>query len=989
MASLLFVTLTAIGLILVLIIELDRRADERRNLNNLGTVVASSLERQLEASLSSTFILASLIRQSEDRMIRDFNSVAAELIETFGGIDSLQLAPQGIVSQIYPLEGNEQAIGHDLLNDPARRVESLKTIESGRLTLAGPLELVQGGTAVIGRLPVFLPGGQGGERFWGFTIALIRLSNLLAPTELALVAEQGHHYWLSRVNPDTGQPDVFASVAEGNIQDSVTFNIEVPNGSWTLHLRHSDNRSALWFALGICLAVIFSFIASLLVYTRLQRTAARQIAQEALDLEINERRRLEAAELELVKEISVVDEVARVITSTLDIQHVYGEFAQQLNQLVDFDRVAIAVVDQDAGTLEYKYRFGETVPGYGDGQNVLLEGTRTQEVLITGETLVAEDISDQTQFPSDPGFSNEGLLASIHTPLVYRGQVFGALNLRCKMVASYGPREQAIIERLASQIAPAVRNAQLYEQSKQVEKELRQSEGRAKALLESAPQGIIATSETGEIVQVNDAALEIFGYNREELLGQSVDMLIPQELQPGHAAHREFYFLEPKTRPMGMGRDLNGLRKDGNSVPLEIGLSFVPTESGSIALAFISDITDRRAAEEAERRWAEETSVMAEIGRVISSSLDINEVYESLGEEIRNLIPFDRFGMGLVDYTSGTMLPRWALGTDIPGRYTGDEVPLAGALAGEVVRTKSPIMLEAETEAHLKHRFELLLPNFRAGLRSFMAVPLLVHGAVIGVLWVESKKRGIYTQRHLELLERIGNQIAGAIANSQLYAQQKDAEERIKASLGEKEVLLKEINHRVKNNLQIISSLLNLQSREIQDEQTLRSFQVSQDRIKAMALVHEKLYQSDDLSRIDFGEYIKSLADDLRSSYGLGSQNVKLKIDVDEIRLGVDTAIPCGVIVNELVSNSLKHAFPGGRSGEIVISFREVDGQYTMVFKDDGVGIPEDLDISRPSSLGLTIVNALVGQLDGAIDIGRNGGSEICITFPAKQTKGE
>ena len=231
MASLLFVALTAIGLIFVLTTELDRRADERQNLNNLGTVVASSLERQLEASLSSTFILASLIRQSEDLMIRDFDFVAADLIETFGGIDSLQLAPTGIVSQIYPLEGNEQAIGHGLLNDPARRAESLKTIESGRLTLTGPLELVQGGTAVIGRLPVFLPGDQGVERFWGFTIALIRLSNLLAPTELALVAEQGHYYWLSRVRPDTGQPDVFASVTEGNIQDLVTFNIEVPRNT--------------------------------------------------------------------------------------------------------------------------------------------------------------------------------------------------------------------------------------------------------------------------------------------------------------------------------------------------------------------------------------------------------------------------------------------------------------------------------------------------------------------------------------------------------------------------------------------------------------------------------------------------------------------------------------------------------------------------------------------------------------------------------------
>ncbi|PKB64994.1 MAG: hypothetical protein BZY80_01385 [SAR202 cluster bacterium Io17-Chloro-G2] len=210
------------------------------------------------------------------------------------------------------------------------------------------------------------------------------------------------------------------------------------------------------------------------------------------------------------------------------------------------------------------------------------------------------------------------------------------------------------------------------------------------------------------------------------------------------------------------------------------------------------------------------------------------------------------------------------------------------------------------------------------------------------------------------------------------------AEEQIRASLREKEVMLKEINHRVKNNMQIISSLLNLQSRNFNDEQTLRSFQVSQDRIKAMALVHEKLYQSDDLARIDFGEYIKSLATDLGNSYGLASRDINLNIDVVDILLGVDTAIPCGVIVNELVANSLKHAFSGGQPGEITISFREVDRQYKMVFKDNGVGFPEDLDISRPSSLGLTIVKALTGQLGGTIRLGRKGGSEISITFPDK-----
>ena len=400
-------------------------------------------------------------------------------------------------------------------------------------------------------------------------------------------------------------------------------------------------------------------------------------------------------------------------------------------------------------------------------------------------------------------------------------------------------------------------------------------------------------------------------------------------------------------------------------------------------------ITGRQVAEQALRRFSEENAVMAEIGRIVNSSLDIEEVYQRIGSQVGKLVHFDRLTVNIIDRENETAANTYVTGIDIPELPTGRTFPLSESSSGLAARTKKTRLIQSIREEELAELFPSVVTLYRAGLKSFMLVPLISQGEVVAVMSLQSFEVDAYSEDDVRVAELIGAQIAGAIANAQLYARQKDAEERIKASLGEKEVLLKEINHRVKNNLQIISSLLSLQSRDIQDERTLRSFQVSQDRIKAMALVHEKLYQSDGLSRIDFGEYIKSLADDLRSSYGLHSQNVKLKLDVDEIRLGVDTAIPCGVIVNELVSNSLKHAFPGDRSGEIVISFREVDGQYTMTFKDDGVGIPEDLDISRPSSLGLTIVNALTGQLGGAIDISRNGGSEISITFPAKQTKGD
>ncbi|HEX3034662.1 MAG TPA: PAS domain S-box protein [Thermodesulfobacteriota bacterium] len=210
--------------------------------------------------------------------------------------------------------------------------------------------------------------------------------------------------------------------------------------------------------------------------------------------------------------------------------------------------------------------------------------------------------------------------------------------------------------------------------------------------------------------------------------------------------------------------------------------------------------------------------------------------------------------------------------------------------------------------------------------------------------------------------------------------ERKLSEERIQLSLKEKEVLLKEIHHRVKNNLQIISSLLNLQSRTVKGKKALEKFKESQNRVKSMALIHEKLYQSKDLERVDFSEYIRSLLSYLFNSYGVGSR-VKLKIEVDEIFMNIDKAIPCGLIINEIVSNSLKHAFPGGDRGEVRVECRENGGSYSLIINNDGIPFPENVDFRKTKSLGLQLVCALVDQLRGSIELVRSGGTEFRIKF--------
>ena len=224
-------------------------------------------------------------------------------------------------------------------------------------------------------------------------------------------------------------------------------------------------------------------------------------------------------------------------------------------------------------------------------------------------------------------------------------------------------------------------------------------------------------------------------------------------------------------------------------------------------------------------------------------------------------------------------------------------------------------------------------------------------------------------------------------ATARDITERKQVEERIRQSLREKETLLKEVHHRVKNNLAVVSSLLNLQAKQIKDESLKGMFEESQQRIKSIALVHEKLYRSKDLSRIDFSDYITTIIGELRSSYRKEGGEIGVNIRADTICLDIDAAVPCGLIINELVTNSLKYAFPGSKSGEVGISVTESDSLYTLTVKDNGRGLPEGFDHTRTGTLGLQLVEALTRQLRGTLEIRSVAGMEAVVTFSRKDGK--
>jgi len=248
--------------------------------------------------------------------------------------------------------------------------------------------------------------------------------------------------------------------------------------------------------------------------------------------------------------------------------------------------------------------------------------------------------------------------------------------------------------------------------------------------------------------------------------------------------------------------------------------------------------------------------------------------------------------------------------------------------------------------------------------------------------WLHDTNRPILDEDD-QLVEVIGSWID--------ITERKRMEKQIRASLREKEVLLKEIHHRVKNNLLVISSLLDLQTDTVQDPQALQAFQDSRDRIGSMALIHEKLYQSPNLGNISASEYLEDLAHDLLGTYGAWTGDITLTLQIDDVSLDIDTAVPCGLILNELVSNALKHAFPpGGESaprgapsggGELCIILRGEGDRLTLTVSDNGVGLPPDLDYRNTETLGLQLVNMLTQQLRGSMELDRSKGTAFKIAW--------
>jgi PAS domain S-box-containing protein len=540
---------------------------------------------------------------------------------------------------------------------------------------------------------------------------------------------------------------------------------------------------------------------------------------------------------------------------------------------------------------------------------------------------------------------------------------------------------------------------------------------------------VLLLDARNRIVELTHAAQHLIGVAASETIGQPVEQVWPE--WPGQTERPPGNRTEPPKVVLSRGDEQHAY---------EVHIS--PLVNGRDTLAshvvVLHDVTERKPAEEALRKLNDEledrvlartaglTRINARLVREIgeykraeaelvqhnrellslqsaaaatTSCLDLLFVLDTVTWEMVSLLEVEGCAISAWDQETDTVSVTAEYGsTDweeekLVQVYDLANYPLRKRVLAERYAQQMTISQSDTDPAELAYMQ-------KANLKTLLMLPMVFQNRVVGLVEMkDSRVERAFTDREVSLAQLLATQAASAIENARLYeraqreiSERMRAEEQIKASLREKEVLLKEIHHRVKNNLQVISSLLSLQSRCIEDQSVLKLFQESQNRVRSMALIHEKLYRSQDLTRINFAEYIRNLATSLLRSYRANSGPVSLKVNANDVSLSIDAAVPCGLIINELVSNSLKYAFPplpsfppdGGdeRGGEIRIEIRsDRDHQVTLIVADNGVGFPKGLDFRHTESLGMQLVNTLTNQLDGTVELHSNGGTEFKITF--------
>lgn len=678
----------------------------------------------------------------------------------------------------------------------------------------------------------------------------------------------------------------------------------------------------------------------------------------------SEKRALVQAE-EIQHKLKYLAEASIILNSSLDYTETIQSLAQLLTPAVcDWFAVDLYINDKLERLVVY-HKDPDKIQSAIDLQKKyppdMNAETGVPDVIRTGKSFLYENLNGEFLKATVPDrglyeiYRELGIRSIMILPLKVRGKILGAITLcTAESGKNYDQEDLKFAENIAHRAATAIDNASLFMQiqelnknleytvrqqqneikfRKKVEKELRESEERFRLITENSNDFISLLDENDIYIFTNPAFTRVLGYNVEEIVGKKgpADFVYPED--------RKLL----KNSGSSSIIELRYLRKDGDYVWVESSSLKVNYHGKEVTIRISRDITERKRIEnERVKLYSQLEAQRIRIDNLIANVPGV--VWEAYGEPYAPDHKVD-FISNYVEKLLGYSVGEWLSSPNF--LYT-------------ILHPDDRDKAVEEAKANYAKK--------KGGIARFRWIAK--NGSVI---WVESQSTCI--------CDEAGN-VIGMRGVTMDITEQIKFEQQLSSSLKEKEILLKEIHHRVKNNMQVISSLLSLQAKTIPDKETQELFDESRNRIRSMALIHEKLYQSKDLFLIDFKSYVVDLLNNLMISYGFRSKNIHAEINIENITFDIDSAITMGLIINELASNAYKHAFKGRREGKIAVSVNKQNGSFVLIVKDNGVGLPGNVDVKRSESLGLQLVETLIDQLHGKCEIINNGGTEVRIEFP-------
>jgi PAS domain S-box-containing protein len=636
-----------------------------------------------------------------------------------------------------------------------------------------------------------------------------------------------------------------------------------------------------------------------------------------------------------------------------------------VSNTLNIERVSIWFFNEDKRSIycDYLYlkRFGEyasetalRVEDYPEYFNTI----KTELVLAANDALNDPRTAELAETYLKP----RGVLSMMDVPIYFHGETIGII---CHEEQDNFREWKRTEMDFAAAISSLLSTSLEIDFRKDKEKQFNESQRFLSNLISNLPGYVYRVNKTGDnwnIQYISSGVYELTGYKPDELINNIVYYAGMVNEADKQKVREVISTSLTSKKPYQINYRINTAENKLKWV-WEQGCGIYDTDGMLTATeGFITDITEKKLFEEELVKKNYELSVLYEYGKSLSKLAEPPEIVESAGNILGRLFKTDSYYIALKNEEKDAITFPYL---SIHGKRTNTEdVKLGNGINEFVMNSRRPMLINNHSLETLKAfgiSVEGILPQ------SLLVAPMIAAEKVIGTIALQDfKNTESFTDSHMELLATVASQTAIALENAELY-------HTVRNSLKEKEVLLKEVHHRVKNNLQIMSSLVKLQTRFIKDDKMLEIMKDTGGRIQSMSIVHTKLYNSGEYEFINFAEYAKSLSENFLNTFGSAMRNISFKIDMDNIKLNIDTAIPCGLIINELVTNSIKHAFtpgrgkPGrGKPGIITISLISAGKDvYVLTVSDNGKGSETDLNPDKSETLGLQLVSLLSKQLNG------------------------